>query len=93
MEDALALGEIVLKYYFLEVRLNPCCNGRCTRTQYGMSVQFTLKGLNPCCNGRCTRTSFYVDNYVRFQLVLILVVMEDALAQVMVTSRLCQRMS
>ena len=38
------------------------------------------KGLNPCCNGRCTRTADFEGN-VYFITVLILVVMEDALAQ------------
>ena len=39
------------------------------------------KGLNPCCNGRCTRTNKdYVKQRNDFS-VLILVVMEDALAQ------------
>ena len=38
------------------------------------------KGLNPCCNGRCTRTNKdYVKQRNDFS-VLILVVMEDALA-------------
>ena len=40
-----------------------------------------MKGLNPCFNGRCTRTrsKFYIKSST-FQ-VLILVLMEDALAQ------------
>ena len=37
-------------------------------------------GLNPCCNGRCTRTANLVLFIEKDNLVLILVVMEDALA-------------
>ena len=36
--------------------------------------------LNPCCNGRCTRTENILDDLPRI-IVLILVVMEDALAR------------
>ena len=38
-----------------------------------------IRCLNPCCNGRCTRTADFEGN-VYFITVLILVVMEDALA-------------
>ena len=56
MEDALA------RWQFFEnlgrtYCLNPCFNGRCTRTV--MNIFSNLKiyaGLNPCFNGRCTRT-------------------------------------
>ena len=55
MEDALVLFKSETVCWKM-VSLNPCFNGRCTRTvvssQYGMSVQC----LNPCFNGRCTRT-------------------------------------
>ena len=42
---------------------------------------FDDQSLNPCCNGRCTRTYkiFLLKKIARH--VLILVVMEDALAQ------------
>ena len=40
-----------------------------------------LRSLNPCCNGRCTRTVRDRRNCTQI-LVLILVVMEDALAQI-----------
>ena len=57
MEDALAL---LKKVAFIKTNscLNPCCNGRCTRTGFraGLTMQ-VLKSLNPCCNGRCTRTA------------------------------------
>ena len=38
-------------------------------------------GLNPCCNGRCTRTHTTKGLLDFIAQVLILVVMEDALAQ------------
>ena len=50
------------------------------RKELECSADF-LFGLNPCCNGRCTRTGktlVYLGQVVR---VLILVVMEDALAR------------
>ena len=56
MEDALALTE---------------------KFGYIVSEKFSL---NPCCNGRCTRTSGKVFKFRR-SVVLILVVMEDALAR------------
>ena len=37
--------------------------------------------LNPCCNGRCTRTFVFILFSKSKRTVLILVVMEDALAQ------------
>ena len=37
--------------------------------------------LNPCCNGRCTRTLAMDVIVPKYYFVLILVVMEDALAQ------------
>ena len=62
--------------------LNPCCNGRCTRTRDGWQFFENLgRSLNPCCNGRCTRTA-NEEQARKFFLVLILVVMEDALVQV-----------
>ena len=37
--------------------LNPCCNGRGSKTQkYGDDGK-TLVRLNPCCNGRGSKTS------------------------------------
>ena len=36
--------------------------------------------LNPCCNGRCTRTHKFDVVFNNDEMVLILVVMEDALA-------------
>ena len=61
--------------------LNPCCNGRCTRTICPKAKTSSISCLNPCCNGRCTRTFTCWKLFDVFQHVLILVVMEDALAQ------------
>ena len=38
------------------------------------------ESLNPCSNGRCTRTSVYNFRCIIVRFVLILVLMEDALA-------------
>ena len=43
-------------------------------------VVFDQEGLNPCCNGRCTRTGIRPMSLI-ISTVLILVVMEDALAR------------
>ena len=41
----------------MKLCLNPCFNGRCTRTN-GQPVKGKhAGGLNPCFNGRCTRTN------------------------------------
>ena len=57
MEDALALYYRISKSKKLLAGLNPCCNGRCTRTSINMIKKEIKKAsLNPCCNGRCTRT-------------------------------------
>ena len=80
MEDALAPVGRPICIITLTAGLNPCCNGRCTRTLNKEMKQ--EKYLNPCCNGRCTRTLYCY--YVREgnSVVLILVVMEDALAPI-----------
>ena len=79
MEDALVLKSEsgLLEYH---ISLNPCFNGRCTRT-IPLSNNSTLGvGLNPCFNGRCTRT-YYTSLHYWNNIVLILVLMEDALVQ------------
>ena len=43
-------------------------------------VNISIKCLNPCCNGRCTRTYYTQAQFAMNIPVLILVVMEDALA-------------
>ena len=55
MEDALVQKNRVEdpKNY---ISLNPCFNGRCTRTKAGDIVRRITSSLNPCFNGRCTRT-------------------------------------
>ena len=55
MEDALVLAWKELQLSIM-LGLNPCVNGRCTRTRiFGQKPQKYLS-LNPCFNGRCTRT-------------------------------------
>ena len=63
------------------VGLNPCFNGRCTRTCKGLKPRENLACLNPCFNGRCTRTLMSFINLFTKYTVLILVLMEDALAR------------
>ena len=59
--------------------LNPCFNGRCTRTKPESYTKDGKSGLNPCFNGRCTRTSVKITPITGAEFVLILVLMEDAL--------------
>ena len=57
MEDALAHC-LAFEKENGDLSLNPCCNGRCTRTgKYFDYLIKTIGSLNPCCNGRCTRTA------------------------------------
>ena len=78
MEDALVLR--ANKIESVERGLNPCFNGRCTRTKKPRLKRLNLQCLNPCFNGRCTRTSPMM--YIRLlSVVLILVLMEDALVR------------
>ena len=37
--------------------LNPCCNGRWSRTRHSSGCIRCCRSLNPCCNGRWSRTS------------------------------------
>ena len=55
MEDALVPASKLVNDYFA-ARLNPCFNGRCTRTNRYEGFGLSVNGLNPCFNGRCTRT-------------------------------------
>ena len=60
--------------------LNPCFNGRCTRTFAEVEQEKSqVVGLNPCFNGRCTRTAQSTQLHTTHKNVLILVLMEDAL--------------
>ena len=56
MEDALVPWNY-LSLHENKVGLNPCFNGRCTRT-IGINIPEVncFDSLNPCFNGRCTRT-------------------------------------
>ena len=54
MEDALVRGNKISGQN--SQSLNPCFNGRCTRTMKIKAERKKLGGLNPCFNGRCTRT-------------------------------------
>ena len=56
MEDALAPSEEVKSQVVDQLSLNPCFNGRCTRTDHDGEFIQIEGGLNPCFNGRCTRT-------------------------------------
>ena len=85
MEDALALMP-VKKNEAANVSLNPCFNGRCTRTFVIYKVCTEEQtSLNPCFNGRCTRTLCKTTKKPKSK-VLILVLMEDALARALVDS-------
>ena len=56
MEDALVLKKFIVRITE-ESSLNPCFNGRCTRTYLAGNRSAREKvSLNPCFNGRCTRT-------------------------------------
>ena len=45
-----------------------------------VATEGTKTSLNPCFNGRCTRTTGPEEYRYNFSIVLILVLMEDALA-------------
>ncbi len=67
MEDALALDDAGAEDYIF-IRLNPCCNGRCTRTvAENKRYSWPKAGLNPCCNGRCTRTTKLFSKEVKYE--------------------------
>ena len=55
MEDGLELLKLWLINQ-LKLSLNPCCNGRWSRTVAVSASQLTRRSLNPCCNGRWSRT-------------------------------------
>ena len=80
MEDALArtCKDAEVKNF---ESLNPCFNGRCTRTPRINITSALDNSLNPCFNGRCTRTKSSRAFTTEEISVLILVLMEDALAR------------
>ena len=55
MEDALVQGAFGSANSYT-LSLNPCFNGRCTRTDVFQGIGAMWVCLNPCFNGRCTRT-------------------------------------
>ena len=63
-------------------RLNPCFNGRWSRTERGVApLRVGDVSLNPCFNGRWSRTGLNSEKYVLGDDVLILVLMEDGLVR------------
>ena len=61
-------------------RLNPCCNGIWSLTNFEFLFASSLvKGLNPCCNGIWSLTGVAKLVYSAGVFVLILVVMEYGL--------------
>ena len=55
MEDGLVLfRRWVMSQMFHS--LNPCCNGRWSRTNKAVTKRDAYRSLNPCCNGRWSRT-------------------------------------
>ena len=63
MEDALVPLGVGESVDLSKASLNPCFNGRCTRTSVRRENLTSSGCLNPCFNGRCTRTPNIV--YVR----------------------------
>ena len=55
MEDGLVRRKTKLSKKSVE-GLNPCCNGRWSRTNILVFLHLKVIGLNPCCNGRWSRT-------------------------------------
>ena len=78
MEDGLVHGDVAA-YATGKASLNPCCNGRWSRTCAQSPPIFFQGCLNPCCNGRWSRTCRTATLYANREVVLILVVMEDGL--------------
>ena len=77
MEDGLGVQEIH-SHRKNRRRLNPCCNGRWSRSREIVELRKIIRSLNPCCNGRWSRRSSSSTN-ATMRAVLILVVMEDGL--------------
>ena len=77
MEDGLVLRQVSMGAAAIQ-GLNPCCNGRWSRTTIGDRILLCIMCLNPCCNGRWSRTRKTMKECGRNK-VLILVVMEDGL--------------
>ena len=58
MEDGLVLSELEGLVPTVH-SLNPCCDGRWSRTIDDAVRIINEKGLNPCCDGRWSRTRPY----------------------------------
>ena len=43
----------------METSLNPCCDGRWSRTLKKLGLAAWDERLNPCCDGRWSRTLYY----------------------------------
>ena len=81
MDDALWHG-MVYRLCKVWKRLNPCFNGWCTLTwDFGLP-RIYINCLNPCFNGWCTLTVRVEETEtIKVEIVLILVLMDDALWQ------------
>ena len=58
MEDGLVLPSSFIINFIFNC-LNPCCNGRWSRTLLILIIMNKKECLNPCCNGRWSRTRPY----------------------------------
>ena len=76
MEDG--LGPLSAAFITSFLGLNPCFNGRWSRTSKGVRIDYKVAGLNPCFNGRWSRTEAFPE-IINLWWVLILVLMEDGL--------------
>ena len=48
----------------LRISLNPCYNGRCSRSPKPYFLPIAPNCLNPCYNGRCSRSAKFADYYI-----------------------------
>ena len=60
MEDGLVLCRNDSKKN-LGLSLNPCCDGRWSRTYVNPNKEDNCEGLNPCCDGRWSRTNLMLS--------------------------------
>ena len=74
------LVPVVAKAEELGIRgLNPCCSGRWSSTGPNSDDLEDHRGLNPCCSGRWSSTLDMNEEGIHFDVVLILVVVDDGL--------------
>ena len=62
MEDGLVHKLLALNINSV-MGLNPCCNGRWSRTRHSSGCIRCCRSLNPCCNGRWSLVEFYVEPF------------------------------